>query len=47
MLIKSDLAAGQEGNGKEGVWAVDVLSRKIKDIAGVLEVGIFSLLRYG
>ena len=42
MLIKSDLAAGQEGNGKDGVWAVDVLSRKIKDIAGVLEVGIFS-----
>ncbi|KAJ5295789.1 hypothetical protein PENANT_c001G09133 [Penicillium antarcticum] len=42
MLIKSDLAAGQEGNGKESIWAVDVLSRKIKEIAGVLEVGIFS-----
>jgi ribose 5-phosphate isomerase A len=41
LLIKSDLAAGQDGNGKDGVWAVDVLARKIKDIAGVLEVGIF------
>lgn len=41
MLIKSDIAAGQEGNGKDGVWAVDVLARKIREIAGVLEVGIF------
>jgi ribose 5-phosphate isomerase A len=42
LLIKSDIAAGKEGNGKDNVWAVEVLARKIRDIAGVLEVGIFS-----
>ena len=36
MLIKGDLEAGQDGNGKDGVWA-----RKINEIVGVLEVGIF------
>lgn len=41
MLIKADLEAGQDGNGKDGVWAVGVLARKIKEITGVLEVGIF------
>jgi ribose 5-phosphate isomerase A len=41
LLIKADIAAGQDGNGKDGVWAVEVLARKIREIAGVLEVGIF------
>jgi ribose 5-phosphate isomerase A len=41
MLIKADLEAGQDGNGKNGVWAVETLARKINEIAGVLEVGIF------
>lgn len=41
MLIKADIEAGQDGNGKDGVWAVDVLARKIKEITGVLEVGVF------
>ncbi|CAG8360749.1 unnamed protein product [Penicillium salamii] len=41
LLIKSDIAAGKEGNGKDGVWAVQDLARKINEIAGVLEVGIF------
>jgi ribose 5-phosphate isomerase A len=41
MLIKADIEAGQDGNGKDGVWAVEVLARKIKEIIGVLEVGIF------
>lgn len=41
MLIKKDIEEGAEGNGKDGVWAVDVLARKINEIAGVLEVGIF------
>ncbi|KAJ5356948.1 Ribose 5-phosphate isomerase type A [Penicillium concentricum] len=41
LLVKADIEAGQDGNGKDGVWAVDVLARKIRDIIGVLEVGIF------
>ena len=41
MLIKSDVAAGKDVNGKDGVWAVEELARKINEIAGVLEVGIF------
>lgn len=42
MLTKADVAAGQDGSGKAGVWEVDPLARAIKAIAGVLEVGIFS-----
>lgn len=41
MLIKADLEAGQDGDGKDGVWAVSVLASKVKEIAGVLEVGVF------
>jgi ribose 5-phosphate isomerase A len=41
LLIKADLEAGRDGNGKDGVWAVEVLARKIKEISGVLDVGIF------
>ncbi|KAJ5200713.1 Ribose 5-phosphate isomerase type A [Penicillium cf. griseofulvum] len=41
LLIKADIEAGQDGSGKDGVWAVDVLARKINEITGVLEVGIF------
>ncbi|KAJ5559092.1 Ribose 5-phosphate isomerase A [Penicillium sp. DV-2018c] len=41
LLIKADLEAGHDGNGKDGVWAVDVLASKIKAISGVLDVGIF------
>lgn len=42
LLTKADVAAGKHGAGKDGVWEVDELSRAIKQIAGVLEVGIFS-----
>lgn len=42
MLTKADVADGQDGSGKGGVWEVDSLARAIKAIAGVLEVGIFS-----
>lgn len=42
MLTKSDVAAGQDGSGKGGVWEVNQLAQAIKAIAGVLEVGIFS-----
>lgn len=40
MLTKSDVQAGKV-SGQDGVWEVGELARKIKDIAGVLEVGIF------
>lgn len=42
LLTKADVAAGKDGTGKDGVWEVNELSRTIKQIAGVLEVGIFS-----
>lgn len=42
LLTRADVAAGQDGSGKNGIWEVDQLAREIKAIAGVLEVGIFS-----
>lgn len=42
LLTKADLAAGKSGEGKDGVWEVTDLAKKITDIVGVLEVGIFS-----
>jgi ribose 5-phosphate isomerase A len=37
------MIAGDEGtgDGSDGLWNVDVLARKIRDITGVLEVGLF------
>ena len=42
LLTSSDVESGQDGSGKDGVWAVESLSKAIKSIHGVLEVGIFS-----
>lgn len=42
LLTKADVAAGKDGTGKNGVWEVEALARAIKEIAGVLEVGIFA-----
>lgn len=42
LLIASDVAAGKDGSGKNGVWEVQALAKAIKQIAGVLEVGIFT-----
>lgn len=42
LLTSSDLKAGKEGSGKAGIWEVETLSKQIKEIEGVLEVGIFS-----
>lgn len=42
LLTKGDVAAGQPGDGTGGVWEVHQLAQKIRDITGVLEVGIFS-----
>jgi hypothetical protein len=41
LLIASDVAAGKDGSGKDGVWEVQALTKAIKQIPGVLEVGIF------
>jgi ribose 5-phosphate isomerase A len=41
LLLKSDVAAGKgKGDGSDGTWEVDHLSRAIKSITGVLEVGL-------
>ncbi|KAJ0424892.1 ribose 5-phosphate isomerase A-domain-containing protein [Aspergillus carlsbadensis] len=42
LLNKKDVAAGQDGTGKDGIWEVEALSVAIKQIPGVLDVGIFS-----
>ncbi|KAJ5102286.1 Ribose 5-phosphate isomerase type A [Penicillium alfredii] len=39
LLNTADIAAGKTGSG---AWQVDALARHIKQIAGVLEVGLFS-----
>ncbi|KAK2788831.1 ribose-5-phosphate isomerase rki1 [Emmonsiellopsis sp. PD_33] len=41
LLLPSDVAQGQDGSGKHGVWEVVALADKIKAIQGVLEVGLF------
>ncbi|CAI7662669.1 Ribose-5-phosphate isomerase [Penicillium manginii] len=41
LLIQADLDGGLNGTGTGGVWEVSRLAREIKQIAGVLEVGIF------
>lgn len=42
LLTQADVAAGQDGTGKNGVWEVNALAQAIKQVPGVLEVGIFS-----
>ncbi|TQB68307.1 ribose-5-phosphate isomerase rki1 [Monascus purpureus] len=42
LLTKKDVAAGIDGSGKDGHWEVEALAHAIKQIAGVLEVGIFA-----
>lgn len=41
LLISEDLAAGKVGNGEDGLWEVETLAKAIKDINGVLAVGLF------
>jgi ribose 5-phosphate isomerase A len=41
LLTTTDIQAGKDGSGKNGVWEVATLAQKIKAIPGVLEVGIF------
>lgn len=43
LLSTSDVSAGKgKGDGSDGSWEVTRLSKAIKDLTGVLEVGIFS-----
>ena len=41
LLTQGDVKAGKDGSGKDGVWDVETLAGRIKDINGVLEVGLF------
>lgn len=41
LLNRTDVEKGMDGSGKDGVWDVDTLAKTIKDINGVLEVGLF------
>jgi ribose 5-phosphate isomerase A len=43
LLLKSDVEAGKgKGDGSDGTWEVNAISKAIKGLTGVLEVGIFS-----
>lgn len=43
LLIQSEVDAGKgKGDGSDGTWEVNALSKRIKGITGVLDVGIFS-----
>ncbi|KAK5455963.1 ribose-5-phosphate isomerase rki1 [Exophiala xenobiotica] len=41
LLISSDLTSEKSGNGEHGYWEVEQLARAIKEINGVLAVGLF------
>ncbi|KAF2405431.1 hypothetical protein EJ06DRAFT_540697 [Trichodelitschia bisporula] len=42
LLTTKDVSAGAKGDGSDGKWEVQALSRAIKAITGVLEVGLFA-----
>ncbi|KAF2121449.1 hypothetical protein BDV96DRAFT_640841 [Lophiotrema nucula] len=43
LLLASDVAAGKgKGDGSDGTWEVNKVATAIKNLTGVLEVGIFS-----
>ncbi|PGH17082.1 ribose 5-phosphate isomerase A [Polytolypa hystricis UAMH7299] len=41
LLLPSDVAAGKDGSGKDGIWQVEKLAKELRLIEGVLEVGLF------
>lgn len=41
LLIPSDLKEGDKGDGTNGTWEVDALGLRLKQIVGILEVGLF------
>ena len=44
LLTKADVASGSKGkgDGSDGTWEVEQLSKAIKAVTGVLEVGLFT-----
>ncbi|KAF2739027.1 ribose-5-phosphate isomerase [Polyplosphaeria fusca] len=43
LLIEADMASGKgKGDGSDGTWEVTKIAQAIKELTGVLEVGIFS-----
>lgn len=42
LLVSSDVAQGQDGSGSNGIWEVEALAKAIKEIQGVLDVGLFT-----
>jgi len=43
LLTKADVSAGKgKGDGSDGTWEVNAISKAIKSLTGVLEVGIFA-----
>jgi ribose 5-phosphate isomerase A len=43
LLTESDVKAGKgKGDGSDGTWEVNAISKTIKSLSGVLEVGIFA-----
>ncbi|KAG9245055.1 ribose 5-phosphate isomerase A-domain-containing protein [Calycina marina] len=41
LLLPSDLTATQKGDGKDGIWEVAQLGRRLQRVVGILEVGLF------
>lgn len=41
LMIAEDLTSDRRGDGEDGYWEVEQLARAIKDINGVLGVGLF------
>ena len=41
LLIGEDLTSDRRGDGEDGYWEVEQLARTVKDINGVLAVGLF------
>ncbi len=41
LSLASDLKGSDKGDGKNGTWEVHTLGRTLKEIPGVLEVGLF------
>jgi ribose 5-phosphate isomerase A len=43
LLTHADIEAGKgKGDGSDGTWEVNALSKAIKTVTGVLDVGLFS-----
>lgn len=41
LKIQKDLKDGEKGDGTNGVWEVHALGKRLKEIVGVLETGLF------